>query len=232
MIKTLISTLILTIIIPVCVSAQDIKQIVSQVKKKIDLVSDYEASGKMKTNVAFLKIPIANVKLFFKSPNKLKVKSEKGVSFIPKGAMSLNMNNLFSDNNYTIIDAGTEKMGNTLLRIARLLPNDDNSEIVLSTLYIDPINLVIVKSKTTTRESGTYELEMVYKNYIKFGLPDKILFSFNTKDYKLPKGITFDFDDGAETKKVSTDLKNKKGQAEITITSYIINKGISDALFN
>ncbi len=232
MIKTLITTFILTIIIPVCVAAQDIKQIVSQVKKKIDLVSDYEASGKMKTNVAFLKIPIANVKLFFKRPNKLKLKSEKGVSFIPKGAMSLNMNNLFSDNNYTIIDAGTEKMGNTLVRIARLLPNDDNNEIVLSTLYIDPVNLVILKSKTTTRENGTYELEMVYKNYLKYGLPDRILFSFNTKDYKLPKGITFDFDDGAETKKVSTDLKNKKGQAEITITSYIINKGISDVLFN
>jgi hypothetical protein len=62
-------------------------------------------------------------------------------------------------------------------------------------------------------------------------LPDRILFSFNTKDYKLPKGITFDFDDGAEAKKVSTDLKNKKGQAEITITSYIINKGIADVLF-
>ena len=49
----------------------------------------------MKTNVAFLKIPIANVKMYFKRPNKLKLKSEKGVSFVPKGAMSLNMNNLF-----------------------------------------------------------------------------------------------------------------------------------------
>jgi hypothetical protein len=48
----------------------------------------------------------------------------------------------------------------------------------------------------------------------------------------LPKGITFDFDDGASTKKVSTDLKNKKGQAEINITNYIINKGIADILFN
>ena len=231
MIKTLISTFILSIIIPVCVAAQDIKQIVSQVKKKIELVADYEASGKMKTNVAFLKIPVANVKMYFKRPNKLKLKSEKGVSFVPKGAMSLNMNNLFAENNYTIIDAGTEKIGNNTVRVARLLPNDDNSDIVLSTLYIDPINLVIVKSKTTTRESGTYELEMTYKNYLKYGLPDRILFSFNTKDYKLPKGITFDFDDGAETKKVSTDMKNKKGQAEITISSYIINKGIADVIF-
>jgi outer membrane lipoprotein-sorting protein len=232
MINKLIFASFLAFVTPLFSFAQEIKDIVSQVKKKIELVSDYEASGKMKTNVAFLKIPLANVKMYFKRPNKLKLKSEKGVSFVPKGAMSLNMNNLFAENNYTIIDAGTEKMGNKLVRIARLLPNDDNSDIVLSTLYIDPINLVIVKSKTTTRENGTYELEMSYKNYIKFGLPDRILFSFNTKDYKLPKGITFDFDDGTETKKASTDLKNKKGQAEITISSYIINKGIADVLFN
>jgi outer membrane lipoprotein-sorting protein len=232
MINKLIFASFLAIVTPLFSFAQDIKDVVSQVKKKIELVSDYEASGKMKTNVAFLKIPLANVKMYFKRPNKLKLKSEKGVSFVPKGAMSLNMNNLFAENNYTIIDAGTEKMGNNTVRVARLLPNDDNSDIVLSTLYIDPINLVIVKSKTTTRENGTYELEMMYKNYLKYGLPDRILFSFNTKDYKLPKGITFDFDDGAETKKVSTDLKNKKGQAEITISSYIINKGIADVLFN
>jgi outer membrane lipoprotein-sorting protein len=232
MINKLIFASFLAVVTPLFSFAQDIKDVVSQVKKKIELVSDYEASGKMKTNVAFLKIPLANVKMYFKRPNKLKLKSEKGVSFVPKGAMSLNMNNLFAENNYTIIDAGTEKMGNNTVRVARLLPNDDNSDIVLSTLYIDPINLVIVKSKTTTRENGTYELEMMYKNYLKYGLPDRILFSFNTKDYKLPKGITFDFDDGAETKKVSTDLKNKKGQAEITISSYIINKGIADVLFN
>lgn len=231
MIKHFISICIFSILIPTYSFAQDIKQIISDVKKKIELVSDYEAIGKMKTNVAFLKIPIANIRLFFKRPNKLKLKSEKGVSFIPKGAMSLNMNNLFLENNYTIIDAGTEKIGTKLLRVARLLPNDDNSEIVLSTLYIDPTNSVIIKSKTTTRENGTYELEMVYNNYLKYGLPDKILFSFNTKDYKLPKGITFDFDDGTEAKKTQKDLKNKKGQAEINITSYIINKGISDAFF-
>jgi hypothetical protein len=60
----------------------------------------------MKTNVTFLKVPVATVKVFFKKPNKLKVKSEKGLSFIPKGAVSINMNNLLSNGNYTVIDAG------------------------------------------------------------------------------------------------------------------------------
>jgi hypothetical protein len=61
---------------------------------------------------------------------------------------------------------------------------------------------------------------------------DKIIFTFNTKEYKLPKGITFDFDDGEAAKSnVPRGLNKNKGQAEITFDSYIINKGVSDAMF-
>jgi hypothetical protein len=92
--------------------------------------------------------------------------------------------------------------------------------------------LLITKAKTTTRENGTYELEFSYGKYADFSLPDKIIFTFNTRDYKLPKGVTFDFDDGTEQEKPKGDLKNKKGRAEITFSSYTINKGVADTLFN
>lgn len=211
-------------------TAVDINVLVANAKAKIEKVNDYEASGKMKTNVSFLKVPIANIKVYFKKPNKLKIKSEKGISFIPKGAVSINMNNILADNNYTVIDAGVEKIANSTLRVARLLPNDENSEIVLSTIYIDPLTNLIKKAKTTTRENGSFELEMSYGKFSDFALPDKIIFSFNSKDYKLPKGVTFDFDDGT-TKTKSPDLKNKKGRAEITFSNYLINKNIPDGLF-
>jgi len=228
---TKIACLFFLVSISLTTTAQDINLLVQNVRKKIEKVNDYEADGTMKTNVAFLKIPIAKIKLYFKRPNLLKLKSEQGVSFIPKGAMSLNLNHLFSNQQFVIIDGGTEKINNQNVRVAKLLPNDDNSEIVLSTIYIDPLNEVIVKSKTTTKENGTYELMMNYGKYISFGLPDKILFSFNAKDYKLPKGITFDFDDGANQKVKAPAAKNKKGQAEIKIHKYLINKGISDKNF-
>jgi outer membrane lipoprotein-sorting protein len=212
-------------------TAQDINILVSNARKKLDKVSDYEATGKMKTNVAFLKIPVANIKLYFKKPGKLKLKSEKGVSFVPKGAMSINLSNLFSGNNFTIIDAGADKIDNINVRVAKLLPDDDNSDMVLTTLYIEPISSLILKSKTTTKENGTYELKMKYGHFAEYGLPDKILFSFNTKDYKLPKGITFDFDDGTSNKAATKKEKPKKGEAEILLSKYIINKGISDDVF-
>lgn len=210
-------------------NAQDADALVKKVKAKIDLVNNYEASGKMKTNVTFLKVPEADVKIYFKKPNQLKIKNEKGISFVPKGAVSINLSNIISGNQYTAIDAGTDKVGNVTTRVIKLLPTDDNAEVVLSTLYIDETKLVVLKAKTTTRDNGSYQLEMTYGKYANYCLPDKLIFTFNTKDYKLPKGVTFDFDDGADSKKPAE--KNKNGKAEITFSSYSVNKGVDDSVF-
>ena len=213
------------------VQAQDVNSLVQKVRERLARVNDYEATGKMKTNVIFLKVPIAAVKIYFKKPDKLKIKNEKGISFIPKGAVTINMNNILSGNSFTAIDGGITKFNNATVRIVKLLPQDENNDIVLSTLYIDETNFVIRKAKTTTKDNGTYELDMTYGKYTEYGLPDKVIFTFNTKDYKMPKGVTFDFDDGNAQKKAAENLKNHTGKVEIEYSQYIINKGFSDAVF-
>ena len=208
--------------------AQDADALIKKVKAKIDLVNNYEAAGTMKTNVTFLKVPEAQVKIYFKKPNLLRIKNEKGISFVPKGAVSINLNNIVNGSQYTAIDAGYDNVGTVKTRVIKLLPIDDNADVVLSTLYIDETNLVILKAKTTTRENGSYQLEMVYGKYISYGLPDKLTFTFNTKDYKVPTGVTFDFDDGTNNQPAQ---KNKNGKAEISFSSYTINKGVADSVF-
>jgi outer membrane lipoprotein-sorting protein len=208
-------TLLIVLFITICplfLNAQDAAALVQKVKAKIETVNDYEAAGKMKTNVVFLKIPVATVKVYFKKPNKVKIKNEKGISFVPKGAVNINLNSIISNGKFTAIDAGTDKVNGVTVKVIRLLPDDDNADVVLSTLYIDETNLLVRRAKTTTRENGTYELEMVYGKYAAYGLPDKIIFSFNTKDYKLPKGVTFDFDDGNEKKCLKKEKVKRAGQ--------------------
>lgn len=205
-------------------SADDVLQ---KIRSKLESVNDYVAQGKMKTNVAFIKAPLANVKVYYKKPDKLRIVNETGISFIPKGSVNINMNNLFSRlSEFDIIDGGTDKTG---LRVIKLLSKSDSSDVVLSTLYVDDKNMLIKKSRTTTKENGTYELTMSYDKYREYGLPDKIIFSFNTKDYKLPKGITLDYDDG--TKKGNDQLKNKKGTVEIDYSRYSINTGVDNKIF-
>ena len=216
----------------VCLAQTDVNTLIKNVSAKIDKVNNYEADGKMKTNVTFLKVPESVVKIYFKKPNKLKIKNEKGISFVPKGAVSINLSNIINGGKYTALDAGMERIDNKAVRVVKLLPEDDNADVVLSTVYIDEVNQVIKKAKTTTRENGSYQLEMTYSKYIAYGLPDKIIFTFNTKDYKLPKGVTFDFDDGAAAKKTTPEtLKKNQGMAEIIFYSYKVNQGVADNVF-
>ena len=222
--------LVIFITAALLVKAQTAEEVIAKVKAKLEKVNDYEAKGKMKTNVIFIKAPIASVKVYYKKPNMLRINNESGISFIPKGSMNINLNNIFiNTEGFDFIDMGKEDK--TAFRIIKLLPKDENSDVVLSTVYVDEQQSLIRKAKTTTKENGTYELEMTYGKYAAWGLADKVSFQFNTKDYKLPKGITFDYDDGSKKKNPSDKLKNKKGEVEIVYSSYIINKGVSDTVF-
>ena len=228
--KIFTTMLILWIFLPIQLKAQTAEQLIQNVKTKLEKVNDYEAKGKMRTNVIFIKAPVATVKVYYKKPNKLRINNESGISFIPKGSVNINLNNIFiNTTGFDIIDMGKEAKTN--LRIIKLLPKDENADVVLSTVYIDETQLLIKRAKTTTKENGTYELEMIYGKFAAFGLADKVIFSFNTKDYKLPKGITFDYDDGTKKDQAAGKMKDKKGKVEIVYSNYIINKGVSDAVF-
>ena len=210
--------------------AQDINTLIIKVKAKLDKVNDYTAMGVLKTDIPFIKAPVSNVKVYYKKPDHFRMVKDSGVSVLPKGGISVNMNNLISTNNFTALDAGNALVNNIQTKVIKLLPNNDAGNIVLATLYIDEANLLIRKTITTTRDNGTYELTMTYGKYAAYALPDKVQFSFNAKDYKLPKGLTLDFDENA--KPSDTDqLKNKKGKVEIIYSSYTINKGVDDAVF-
>jgi len=208
--------------------AQNPSALIQRVKAKLEQVNSYEADGMMKTNVSFLKVPEAAVKVYYKKPGKLKIKNENGISLVPKGTVAISLGNLFNGN-FTALDAGTDVVKGVPVKVVKLLPVSDSAEIVLSTLYIDEPQALILKARTTTRENGTYEVEMEYGKYKTYGLPDKVICTFNSKDYKLPKGVTFDYDDGS--KKKDGPAENTKGKVEIQYTKYAINKNIPDTMF-
>jgi len=210
---------------------QDMTGLIKKVKAKLDQVSDYEADGKMKTDVAFIKAPVGKVKVYFKKPDKFRLKKDGGISLLPRGGVSVNMNSMITANDFIALAAGEANVGGTKTKVVKLLPANESSDIVLTTMYIDEVNLLVKKAVTTTKENGTYEIEMSYGQFGNYGLPDKVVFSFNTKDYKLPKGITLEFDDDEKALTEAQKIKNRKGRVEITYTHYVINKGISDAVF-
>jgi len=212
------------------ISAQDAAlSLVQKAKAKLALVTDYSATGSLKTDVAFLKVPVAKVNVYFKKPNKFRITKEKGISILPRGGVSVNMQDVLAENDFIAIDAGRSTLNGIPLRIIKVLPVSDTGDIVLTTLYVDEKNLLINKVTTTTKQNGTYDVVLTYNKWVDYALPDKTVFSFNTKDYKLPKGVTLEFDDGERPD--AERLKNKKGTVEILYQTYEINKGVPDSYF-
>ena len=210
--------------------AQDADALIKRVKEKLNGVNDYQAQGVMKTDVSFMKVPESKVTIFYKRPNKFKIKKQDGISIVPRGGGNINLAALLEGNNYTAVPAGKGQLNGAPVTIIKLLPLDEKSDVVVSALHIDEKEALVKKAVITTRENGTYEMEMLYGNYADWGLPDKIIFTFNLKDYKLPKGMTFEYENG-ENKAKDNSAKSKKGSIEIQYSSYTINKGIADASF-
>lgn len=215
--------------------AQDAASLVKRLRAKMDVVNDYRATGTLKTDVSFLRIPVSRVNVLYRKPDRFRIRKDGGISLLPKGGVSINLNAMMALGDVTAVDAGPSVLGGRTLRMVKMLPVSENSDIILSTLYIDEKELLVRKAVTTTRANGTYEMEMDYGRQAGYGLPDKVVVSFNTRDYKVPKAITFEYEPGdkpAKPAKDAKDPKDRKGRVEIVYQSYLVNKGIPDAEFN
>jgi hypothetical protein len=208
-------------------TAQQADALVKKVRDKLNSVKSYEAQGMIKTDVSFIKIPESKVTVLFKNPDKFRIIKQEGISVVPKGGVNFNLSSLFAGSNYSSVMAGKAAIGGKPVTIVKLIPLDEKGDIVLSTLYIDEKASVIRKAQTTTRNNGTYEMNLEYGKYISYGLPDKVLFVFDTKEYKLPKGVTMEYDAGKKDK----PKQSLQGKVEIAYSSYQVNKPISDSMF-
>lgn len=211
-------------------SAQEAAQLVQKVRDKLAKVDNYRAEALMSTDIPFLKIPSSRVTVYFKHPDRFRIQQQGGISITPKGGMDINLNALFATKNYTVLDAGTSMYNNKKLHVVKLLPLDENSRMVISTLYIDAGEMLIHRAETTSKDNGTFQIEMSYGKYAGLGLPDKVTFLFNTREYKLPKGIAFDYETNAAKSK-GEGAPRDKGSVRLEYSSYSINRGVPDSVF-
>lgn len=194
-------------------------QLVEAIKTKLNRVRSYEADALLKTNVAFIKAPVGKVKVYYKKPNQLRVEKEKGLSILPQGAQLFNPSSLAQIKDYDALDAGYTIINKTKLRKVRVLPRNADQDIVLLDLLIDEKKLLLNDIIITSKENGTFEMELFYNKYTQYMLPDKLVFKFNVKTYKMPKSLSLDFDEPMN-KTESDKLKNKQGSVELTYSNY------------
>lgn len=206
-----------------CVAAQqnDVMHILDQIKEKYTGVEDYQAKVHIHVDIDFLKMPDKRAKVFYKKPDKFRLKStgfamlpKKGVNFVPAD---------FIQGRYTAIS-----LGNTDgIELIKVIPLEDDSEFVLSTLWVDINKMRINSVEANTKKAGSYRIDIRYNN-LPFDLPEQIIVTFDIKDFELPISLTGEFLK-KEIKKAKEG--DTKGSVTITYSDYQINQGIEDKIF-
>src|SRR5664279_1689914 len=90
-------------------SAQDAASIIKQIQARLEKINDYKADARLKTEISFLKVPDAVVKIYYKKPDRIKIKNENGISLVPKETMSISLYSLVKSP-YQALDAGIDRV--------------------------------------------------------------------------------------------------------------------------
>jgi hypothetical protein len=223
MIKLLL--ILLLFIVPVSSQKKDPDKILSEVIRNFEKVKDYKVDVSVKVDVPFIKAPDTEAKIYFKQPDKIHFASEK-FALVPKEGLDFSPMGLLKTD-YTAIFVKDEQLNGTSHSVVKVIPIENNGEIVLSTLWINDKTKAISKVESSTKVSGTFLMELFYENNLKYPLPSKMIFSFNIKN---PSSRS-EHNDQDENTKPEKGKEEFSGKVFITYKNYEVNTGLSDSIF-
>lgn len=214
---------------PICAAQKNPNQMLRGVYQKMMKVTDYSVEATIRAEIPLIKILPVNAFIYFKQPDKLKVKS-KSIAILPRQSFN-DVSKIISDTvSNTAVFTGKEKIGNSLTQIISVIPTVDTGELVLGKFWIDYARNLVLKAQLTTRSSGTLLIEFSYSNLIDYGLPEKMILTVDIKKFKIPKAMASEVDNQQKsTNKENKDAK--KGIITIDLKNYKINQGLKDAFF-
>lgn len=218
---------LVTLSLSKCGQAQTASQIINKVNTNFSKVNDYTADMNIHLDVSFIKMKDIAAKVFFKKPDKFKVKAE-GIMLLPKQNPNNIQSMLKDTNSYNAIKTGTEIINGVTATIITVIPNADTSDLILGKFWIDATKGVILKSNLTTRSNGNMQIEHFYGVNSNYALPDKLIFTIETSKFKLPKALVVDLDSASTA---SDKPESKTGKIIIVFSNYLLNKGVDDKIF-
>ena len=207
----------------------DPDKILNRVKEAFTEIEDYEVDVHIRIDVEFLKAPEGEAKLYFKQPDKIHVESEK-FALLPKQGLDFSPVALL-DEKYTAIYEGDTTINDIQTSIVKIIPLGSDSDVILSTLWIDQTRDLIMKIESSRKPTGTYTIEFTYEKYEdKYDLPSSMHFSFTVDRMRLPKGMGGQLE--AENGKASQKTGPVIGNVYLNYTNYIVNQNLPDELFD
>lgn len=207
--------------------AQSPNEVINAVNYRFSKVNDYTANVNVACNIAFIKIEPINAKVFFKRPDKFRVKST-GILILPKQNANFYFTALADTNSFTAVKTGEEVLEGVKVQVINVIPHADTSDLILGKFWIDYPNGLVLKSQLTTKSQGTIQMQNIFGSMKEYALPDKMLFTVDVGKFKIPKALAADINRSSTS---TTSPGDNKGRITLTFSGYAVNKGVSDEVF-
>ena len=207
----------------------DAQKLIRELNKKFYALNDYSANIFMKFDIPGVKMNNMNGKVFFKKPNKFRIRT-KGIFFLPKQNPMQNVSNMFLDTNaYTTVISGYEVIDNRKCAIINIIPLKNDNELILGKFWVDVSNPLIIKSQITTKNNGTLETQNYFGDLVQYALPSKIVIHVEVNKMKVPKMMAMDLKKKSSEKSLANT--KEKGTIELNFSGYKINTKLPDTVF-
>lgn len=203
------------------------EKILAKAKEVAEAIKDYSCNVEIKIDVEFLKVPDNKAKLYYKYPDKVKIETDGSFALMPKEGLNFSPGAILNQQ-FTSIYEKDEKVDGVNCAIIKVIPTGSESDVILSTLWIDRSNYFIRKMQTTTKTNGTFQIYLKYDTQkYKHATPVELVFSFEIAKFKLPRMMNNDKDKKKDDGKAKTE-----GKVFVKYSNYSINTGLKDSFFD
>lgn len=207
-------------------------ELLNKVSHKYEKLEDFQAKVKILTDIPNFRMPIKTINIFYKTPDKMKIKS-KGFTILPKKGILPFAYIKQLDNDSTAIDTsfvsmvGTKEMSRVTIVDTSVIKNGKINLLIDN--YLERIESVSV-----IREEDTLSVvNFSYQNVDGFWIPDTTEFTFSMKK-RLPRasGPSISSPFGSVDIASPEDHYHNNGRVSLIFHDVKINQGLEESFFD
>ena len=217
------------------------QRLISNTQNQFEKSRDYQVNMTIDLKVPGFRMPRKRYTVFFKQPDKLKIKS-KGFGMLPKtGLFTSPRDNFDNLKNIKLIKTTPEEgfayiKGDVIIDSLKLKMPNEYAKLGFRpsvTVKIDTLNWVINNIVTELDTLKLVEITNKYKLFDdEYFMPVESKVQYYVKDAKLSSWLKNDITSIVGQNPISQDNDMVEGKISIIYTDYIINKGIKNSLFD